>query len=328
MPTNMPPEYFDAEKRYKQAQTVQEKIERLTELLGTIPKHKGTDKIRADYRRRLSKLRSQAQQKKGAVRHDSAFVIDKEGAGQVAIVGPPNVGKSTLLTRLTHATPDIADFPMTTWTPTPGMMKYEDIQIQLIDTPPLTSEHIEHELYDLIKRVDLVLLMLSLHKDPGGQLDECLDLLKNKRIYPQHLKDSLIETKGFKFLPFHLVVNKYDGQEEDEEFDIFCEFLPQPWPLLPISAQTCRNLDQLKEIVFHKLDIIRIYSKVPGKPPALDSPFVLEKGSTVEEFAQNVHHDFVDNLKMVRMWGEGVFDGQNVPRNHILHDKDIVELHI
>ena len=111
MPTNLPPEYYEAEKRYRAAQSPPEKAACLEVLISTIPKHKGTDKLRADLRRRLSKLKSAAQSKKGAGKHESVFHIDKEGAGMVVVIGPPNVGKSALVDVLTNASPQVADFP-------------------------------------------------------------------------------------------------------------------------------------------------------------------------------------------------------------------------
>jgi ribosome-interacting GTPase 1 len=158
MPTNLPPEYFEVEKRYRAASSPEEKAACLEEMLGTIPKHKGTDKLRADLRRKLSKLKDAARTRKGTSRQVSAFHIDKEGAGQAVVIGPANVGKSALVAALTNATPEVADYPFTTWTPTPGMMPVEDIQVQLIDTPPLNSEFVDPELINLIRRADLILL--------------------------------------------------------------------------------------------------------------------------------------------------------------------------
>jgi ribosome-interacting GTPase 1 len=328
MPTNLPPEYFTVEARYRAAKTPTEKIACLEELLSTIPKHKGTDKLRADLRKRLSKLKSASQAKKGVSKHESVFLIDKEGAGQVAIVGPPNVGKSALVTTLTHATPEVANFPYTTWTPTPGMMPVEDIQIQLIDTPPLNRDYMEPELLNLIRRADLVLLVVDLQADPVDQLEDTVAILHEHRIVPYHLKDQHTEQHRLTFISFFVLVNKNDDEHSDEDFQIFCELLEEDWPLLPVSATTGRNLDRLKQTLFERLEIIRVYSKIPGKKADLTAPFILKKGETIEDFAGKVHHDFVDNLKLARIWGEGVYDGQMVQRDHVLHDKDVVELHM
>jgi len=328
MPTNLPPEYFEAEKRYKAAQSPAEKIARLEELIGTIPKHKGTDKLRADLRRRLSKFKSSAQTKKSTGRQESVFHIDKEGAGQAVVVGLPNVGKSALVAALTNATPEVAGFPFTTWTPTPGMMPVENIQIQLIDTPPLNRDHMEPQLLDLIRKADLVLLVVDLQTDPVQQLEEAVELLVEHRIVPRHMEERYPQQRGWTFIPFLVLANKCDDESSDEDFEIFCELLEDDWSLLPLSVTTGRNLELLKQTVFERLEIIRIYSKVPGKEPDFGAPFVMKKGGTLEDFAGKIHKDFVVNLKVARVWGNGVYDGQPVGRNHVLHDGDVVELHI
>jgi ribosome-interacting GTPase 1 len=328
MPTNLPPEYYDADKRYRAASSPTEKIAGLEELLSTIPKHKGTDKLRADLRRRLSKLKSAAQTKKSASKRDSAYQFDKEGAGQVVVIGPANVGKSALVVALTNASPEVADFPFTTWNPTPGMMEVEDIQIQLIDTPPLSRDYVEPELLDLIRRSDLMLLVVDLQTDPIEQLEDTVALLGEHRIVPCYLRERCGDQRGLTIKPILVLANKYDDHGADENFEIFRELLEDDWPMLAASATTGRNLERLKQVVVKRLEIIRVYSKTPGQEPDLSRPFVLKEGDTIEEFAGNVHQDFVKNLKVARVWGEGVFDGQMVGRDHVLADGDVVELHI
>ncbi|MGB3905604.1 MAG: GTPase, partial [Anaerolineae bacterium] len=201
MPANLPPEYFEAEKGYRAARSTADKIARLEELLRTIPKHKGTDKLRADFRRRLSKLKATDQARKRPGRRESAFHIDREGAGQVVVVGPTNVGKSALVAALTNATPEVVDAPFTTWEPTPGMMPMENVQIQLIDTPPLNTEFVEPELLDLIRRSDLILLVVDLQTDPIQELEDTIALLQEHRIVPQRLRDRYTEQQGLTFIP-------------------------------------------------------------------------------------------------------------------------------
>jgi len=326
MPTNLPPEYFEADARYRAAQSNTEKIARLEDLISTIPKHKGTDKLRADLRRRLSKLKSAAQTRKGVSRHESPFHIDKEGAGQVAVVGPPNTGKSALVAALTNATPEVSPAPFTTWTPTPGMMPVENVQIQLIDTPPLNREYVQPELLDLIRRVDLILLVVDLLTDPIQQLEDTVAILEENHIAPLRLEDRHAERRRLTFVPLLVLANKCDDEDSDEVFEIFLELLDDDWPVLPVSAVTGRNLERLKQAVYERLGIIRVYSKAPGREPDLSAPFVLKKGDTVEEFAGKVHQDFYKNLKTARVWGSGVFDGQLVGRDHVLHEGDVVEL--
>lgn len=328
MPTNLPPEYFEAEKRYREAQSPSEKIARLEELLGTVPKHKGTDKLRADMRRRLSKLKEAAQTRKRVSKRESAFRIDREGAAQVVIVGPTNVGKSALVGALTNATVEVAESPYTTWQPVPGMMPLEDLQIQLIDTPPLSRDFVEPQLLDLIRRADLILLVVDLQTDPLQQLEDTISLLRENRIVPLRLKHVFHEERGVTFKPVLVLVNKNDDETWDEDVEIFRELLEDEWPMLPVSASTGRNLERLKQVLFKRLEIIRVYAKPPGREPDLSAPFVLKKGSTVEDLAGKVHKDFLDQLKAARVWGSAVHDGQMVGRHHVLADGDVVELRI
>jgi len=328
MATNLPPEYFDAEERYRAAKSPGEKITCIEELLRIVPKHKGTDKLRAGLRKRLSKLKTTAQAKKSAGKRESAFRIDKEGARQVVLVGPVNVGKSALVSALTNAKPKVADFPHTTWKPTPGMMPMENIQIQLVDTPPLNRDFMEPELLDLIRRSDYILVVVDLQTDPVYQLEDSVVLLQEHRIAPDHLKERYHEQRGLIFIPFLVLTNKFDDKHYDENFEIFCELLEDDWPLLPVSAATGRNLEQLKRTLFERLEIIRVYSKAPGKEPDFTEPFILKKGDTVADFASKVHQDFSRKLKTARIWGEAVYDGQMVQRDHMLSDNDVLELHI
>jgi len=328
MPTNLPPNYFKVEKRYRAAKSTAEKIAYLQEMLSIIPKHKGTDKLRGDLRRRLSKLRTAPQSRKGVSKRDSAFRVDREGAGQVMVVGPTNVGKSALVVTLTNATPEVAESPFTTWKPTPGMMLVEDIQIQLVDTPPLNRDYLESELLDLIRRSDLILLVVDLLADPIQQLEDTIALLQEHRIVPDHMKDRFTEQRRLTFVPMLVLVNKNDDEDTDEDFEIFRELHEDELPLLPVSATTGRNLTQLKQAVFERLEIIRVYSKAPGKEPDLSAPFILKKGDTIAEFAGKVHQDFLKKLKTVRVWGSTAYEGQMVSRDYVLHDGDVVELRI
>ena len=327
MPTNLPPEYFEVERRYKAAESTAEKITCLEELISTVPKHKGTDHLRADLRKRLSKLKTVSQTHKSTGGRESAFHIDREGAGRAMVVGPANVGKSTLVATMTHATPEVSAAPFTTWIPTPGMMPVDDIQIQLIDTPPLSREYIEPALFDLIRSADLILAVVDLQAYPDQQLEDTISILQEHRIAPSRLKDRYTEQQRMTFIPLLVVVNKNDDERWDEDFDIFCELLEEEWPLLPVSAATGRYLERFVRVVFDRMNVIRIYSKPPGKEPDLSRPFVLHKGDTVSEFAGQVHQDFIKNLKNVRIWGSDVYDGQMVGRDHVLHDGDVVELH-
>jgi len=328
MPTNLTPEYFKIEKRYKSAGSTVEKISLLEEMMTVVPKHKGTDKLRADLRKRLSKLKTAPKGKKNKSKAESAYLINKEGGGQVAVIGPPNVGKSALVNSVTNANPEVSAFPLSTWKPLPAMVRVRDIQIQLIDTPAISEDYVRPELLDLIRRCDLILLMVDLQADAFTQLEITQKILESNKIVPVRLAHLHPDKRGMTFIPVQVVLNKNDDDETDENVNIFFELVEDDWSAIAISSDTGRNLNGLREVIFDRLEIIRVYSKTPGKPCDMVAPFVLKKGSKVEQFALKVHEDFSKKLNNACIWGTGVIDGQSVQRDHILHDGDIVELHL
>jgi hypothetical protein len=328
LPANLPPTYFEAEKRYREAKTPAEGIAALEEMLAIMPKHKGTDKLKADLRRRISKLKSKQQQKKKIGRRDRSYTIEREGVGQVVLLGTPNVGKSALVAALTNADPPVADFPHSTWKPTPGMMYFENVQIQLIDMPPVSKEHTEPWLLDIARRADIILVVVDVQTDPMQQLEETVSFLKDNRIAPLGMADLYGVTDRWTFVSFLVVANKSDDQSTEENFEIFKSLVEDDWYLIPVSANTGRNFDLLRQTLFTNLEIIRVYTKVPGKEPDRKAPFVLKKGSRLEDLASKIHKDFLEKLKYAKVWGKGVYDGQMVQRDHVLQDGDVVELHI
>jgi ribosome-interacting GTPase 1 len=329
MPTNLPADYFNAQERFRSATTTEDKIKYLDEMMGTIPKHKGTDHLRADLRKKLSKLKSAATSKKTSKKQVSPYHINKEGAGQIIIIVTTNVGKSSLIANQTNADPDVSDVPFTTWTPMPGMMMIDNIQVQVIDTPPIGEEYIDPEFLNLIRRVDLLLIMIDLHAHPVQQLEFVYQKLQENRIAPKYLEGQ-IEVEGFLLhVPTLVVVNKFDDEEYEEHYQIFKELLGQDYPMVPVSVKTGHNIDTLKNMIFEKLGVIRVYSKAPGKEVDRSSPFVVENGIKLDDFAGKVHKDFQEKLKSAKIWGTSAdFPGQMVSRDHILEDEDVVELQI
>jgi len=329
MPTNLPADYFNAEERFRSATTTEDKIKYLEEMMGTIPKHKGTDHLRADLRKKLSKLKTAATSKKTSKKQVSAYHINKEGAGQIVIIGTTNVGKSSLVANQTNADPEVSEVPFTTWSAMPGMMMIDNIQVQLIDTPPISEEYIDPEFLNLLRRVDLVLIMIDLHANPVQQFEFVLQKLQENRMAPKHLEGK-IEVDGFLLhVPTMVVVNKYDNEEYEEHYQIFQELLGQEYPMVPVSVQTGHNIETLKQKIFEKLGVIRVYSKAPGKDVDKTSPFVVDQGIQLGDFAGKVHKDFQEKLKTAKIWGASAdFPGQMVSRDHVLEDEDVVELQI
>ncbi len=326
MPANLPPHYHEAEKRYREAKELEDKIEALEEMLAIIPKHKGTDKLKADLRRRISKHKEQQLQRKGGAKLKSAFSIEREGAAQVTLVGPPNTGKSSLVAILTKAAPEIADFPHTTHKPTPGMATYENIQFQLIDTEPITAEYSDPSLIDFLRRTDIVAIVLDLDLDPFQQLAQMMDVFARNRIFPETeaLPEGLIKKPFIKKML--IVVNKVDNLREQEDFETFRNLCETSIPSVGVSCRSGRNLQSFLAAVYDMSGVIRVYTKSPGKAADLNKPFIITRNSTLEELARKIHKDFAD-LKYARVWGEAVHGGQMVQRDYTMRDGDIVEIH-
>jgi len=328
MPANLPPEYFNAEKRFKQAATSAEKIAALEDLIATVPKHKGTDKLRADLRRRLSQLRKETISKKKGGRGD-LYVVQKEGAAQIALVGFPNSGKSSLLASLTKATPVIAEYPISTLTPLPGMMPFEDIQIQLVDLPPIGNESTDGWVSGILRYADALLLIVDLTEDPDIQAELLFEQLGRWNIYiVSESRRQKAEGRTFGIFKRALIVANKNDLTGENGFIKLRERYEEVCPCISISALKKDNLEELKSAIFKLSGIIRVYSKPPGKEPDLATPFTVPSGSTILELASFIHKDFMFHLKYARVWGSAKFDGQRVEKNHVLKDKDIVELNI
>lgn len=328
MPANLPPDYFEAEERYRRARSTEEKLVALREMLAIIPKHKGTEKIQADIKRRMAKLRQQPRKRQKPSR-STIDHIEREGAGQVALIGLPNSGKSTILAAVTNACPEIADYPFSTLKPLLGMMRFEDIQIQLVDLPPLSAEYTEPWVFNIIRYCDLALLVMDLsNPSPEKGLLEALEILEEANIHlaGEH-KGS--ETDQKTMIKKAVIIGaKLDVNDARLHLRSLTEACREEFLIVPISVKTGEGLEEMGRVVFDALGIIRIYTKQPGKKPDLAQPYVLPKGSTILDVAETIHRDFVEKLKYVRIWGSGKFDGQQVQRDHVVEDGDVIEIHL
>ena len=326
MSANLPSTYHKAEERYRAASTRADKSAALEEMLRLIPKHKGTEKLQASIKSRISKLKREPAQKAGT--RSLSHSIPREGAGQIALAGPPNGGKSSLVARLTHATPKVADYPFTTREAVPGMMPFEDTAFQLVDLPPLSDEHIEPWVFDLVRATDLIWIVVEQSNSLDG-LEATVRLLRSKHIQPVPWGTTPTdEGAGWVRKRALLVVTGADQPESAEDVEILRELLPDPWPIFPVSTVDGRGVDELKRACFEALEIIRVYTKKPGKPADREQPFTLSRGATVRDLGETIHRELVKEIKSARVWGEGLFDGQTVQLEHVLSDGDVVELHM
>lgn len=328
MPANLPPQYYEVEKKLKAASSTDEKITILEELLAIIPKHKGTEKIQAQLKTKMSKLKSTAQKKTSTAKQVPSHNIKRSGAGQLVLIGAPNSGKSMLITALTNATPLVSDYPFTTHNAYPAMMKFENIQIQLVDTPPITPEYMEVWIPDLVKTSDGILAVLDVtSENPADVFRLIREQLKEKKIELKDTSTPLPQVSGWFIKKTLIIANKVDNTALMNDVHQITENLESDFEVFPVSAKTGEGLEILKKRIFELLNIIRVYSKVPGKKAELDNPFTLKRGSTVWDMAASVHKDFVEKLKFARIWGKNKYQGQKVNRNYILEDEDIIELH-
>jgi len=326
MPANLPPQYFEAEKRYRLARDPEEKIEALQTMLAIMPKHKGTDKLHAELRRKIAKF-SQEAEKKYATAKRAGFYIRREGAGQVILVGPASVGKSQILAAVTEAIPEIAEYPFTTQTLIPGMMKFEDIQIQLVDTPPIGHREVRILLANVLRNADLIAIVIDLSLEPISQVEATFQGLREARIEPL-MGGAAQVTPGSYPRKMLLLGNKNDLENSTSNWEILWSQYAELFPMACISAKEGGGLEEFKRTVYQVLNIIRVYTKTPGSKADLTDPMILEKGSTIEEAAESLHKDFRSKLKYAVVWGSGKYDGQRVSKGHVLQDGDIVEFHV
>jgi len=313
MPANLGPEYLSAEEEYRGAETAAAKIAALEKMLATLPKHKGTEKMQADLRRRLSQARKDSQ-KKGAGHAAPFYFVEREGAGQVALVGPANSGKSSLLRALTHARPEVADYPFTTRLPTPGMMTYENVQIQLVDLPPLAAEFTEPWMPQVLRVANAGVLVLDVNEPED--LEEI-----------EYIEATL---RGWRLpLPGLLAGNKIDQPGGAGNFTALEDLYRERYRAVAVSAITGAGLADFARAVFDLLALVRVYTKAPGKKADVTTPYVLKRGATVLEAARHVHKDFAEHLKFTRLFrAAGEHDGLMVERHHVVEDGDILEFHI
>ncbi|MCX7663958.1 MAG: 50S ribosome-binding GTPase [Gemmataceae bacterium] len=328
MAVNLPPQYHDAEAEYKKAQTPEAKLVALRKMWVILPKHKASEKVQSQLKTKISELTDEIEVAQSTVKKSPTSIkIPRQGAGQIVLVGSPNSGRSSLLRKLTKATPEVALYPFTTREPVPGMMDFEDVRVQLIELPPITADFYENYVTDFTRGADGVALVVDMGDDDGPFAAEVVidQLKKRRRILVDQLPE-VDEDPSVYHIKTVVVANKMDVEGAKERLEIFKEMMGNRFRIIEVSAETGQGLDQLKAELYRLLGVIRIYSKLPGKPADMTAPFTIPIGGTVLDFAEKVHSELAENLKSAKVWGSARFDGMSVTKDHVLQDKDIVEL--
>jgi small GTP-binding protein len=306
MPANLPPQFFELQRKLNQTKDIQEKIEILQEMLAICPKHKGTERVQEEIKKKIAKLK-RVQPKK--VKREEIYFVKKEGAGQVLILGPPNSGKTSLTNLLCNTNFKAADYPFTTKFPTPGMLKYENILIQIVDTPPLTKDFKPGWLKNLARQADSILVLIDLENDPENQLKEIEEILNEWKIE----KEKIL-----------FVGNKIDSEREKENF----EKLKKCFEIFGISAKGKIGIEELKRKIFESLKIIRVYPKEPKKEVNFESPFVLKRGTKLTDFVKEINEKLAEKFRGAKLYNKDLKNFKIVGGNYVLKDEDIVEIKI
>jgi len=338
MPTNVSPEFKKAQTAFRRARDPEERLPLLKEMLRLIPKHKGTEHLQGEIKSKIKELTEElAGPRKSGGRGGPPTTFRPEGAAQLALIGPPNSGKSAIHARLTGSHSASEAYPFATQYPQPGMFAHEDAVFHLIDVPSISREHPIPWLVNTLQTPEACLLIVD-PSQPGciERLIEVVELLRDRRInltaqwpYANVADSSEADEDMFAIsLPTLLVANKADLIEDPiGELEVLEELSGVDFPTIAVSATTGAGLEDLGAWLFDRLGIVRVYTKLPGKPPDGSAPFTIRRGETVAEVAEQVHRDIAENLKYARVWGDASFDGQQVGRDHVLLDGDVVELH-
>lgn len=330
MPANLPPQYVKAEEEYRRASNPADRLEILRELFRLLPKHKGTEKLQAELKQKISRARDDVEGSKASGKKPGAtsWRVPTEGAGQIVLLGPPNSGKSAILASLTHARPEIAAYPFTTRSPGPGMMQVQDVSVQLVDLPPISADFFEGWMPGIVRSANAALLVADLADDDGAEaIQAVLDRLSQVHVDLVGELPFDCEDEATQHIKTLVVANKFDDDDAEGRLELLREWIGPRFPVLAVSTANFAGLDELRRNAYDLLGVMRVYTKVPGKPVDRAHPFTVPIGASVMDLAREVHRDFERTLKHARVWGSGVFDAQAVGRDHELRDGDIVELH-
>jgi uncharacterized protein len=299
MPINAGYEYAEAEKKYFEAKTDEERVIALQGMLKAAPTHKGSEKFRGDIRLKIKKLREQIIKAKKAGKGKKGI---KKGELQAVLIGLTNSGKSSVLKSITNADPKIASYGFTTTEPEIGTLSYNGCNIQIIDTPPIASEYFDN---GIVNSADTILIVAEKIRE----IEEIQKIIKNK------------STKII------VIFNKIDLYDENTKRKISENLKSKKYNFVLISTYTKEGLEELKKRIFDSFNIIRIYTRQPGKKED-EVPVIMKPDSTLEQVAEKILHGYSKKVKYAKVWGPSAkFLGQQIGLKHIVKDRDTIEFY-
>ncbi|MBU1136053.1 MAG: GTPase [Nanoarchaeota archaeon] len=300
--TNQSPEYQKAEADFLTAKSNEEKVNALEIMIKECPKHKSSEKMLANLKTRYKKLKEKLEkdkkQKKGT---SSKKGIKKEGI-QIILAGLTNSGKSSLISKLTNASPQIAEYEFTTKQETIGTLDYKGLKFQIIDVPAVNYESFDQ---GLSNTCDILLIIITAIKDIEIVLPY-LEKSCKKRI---------------------IVFNKSDLLNSEEKRKIKETLKSKKYNFCMISCKNNEGLDELKEKLLENSGVMRIYTKEPKKQIS-ENPIIMKQESSIKELSKKIFHSSI-KIKEIKITGpSSKFPNQKVSLKHILKDKDIVEFKV
>ncbi|MEW5701378.1 MAG: GTPase [Candidatus Zixiibacteriota bacterium] len=333
MPANLPPQYIKLEEEYRRERDNKRRLELLQQMLAEIPKHKGTDHLQGELKAKISKLKAQLEgaRKSGAVRHTAPDHIPREGAGQFVLFGPPNGGKTSILGALTHAHVEVTEWPFGTRKPQPGMARWENVQLQLVDTPSIAPEFCETYVFNIIRTGDVAVLVVSLGDDDLlDELDYVVNRVHEGKVRLEGLVDPDPRWPTALARPTMIMATGLDRPDAMTRLELLRDRVGSGVSIWPVSIPERTGLSEFLGAGFASLHLIRVYSKAPGHPPDRDDPILLSPGATVADAARAIHKDFAEKLQYARIWTgtKSALEGQRVIADHVLQEGDVLEFHV
>lgn len=329
MPANLTPMYHKAEREFRRATTPREQLACLEEMLRLLPKHKGTDKLQADIKRKIKEARADVASGQTS-RTTAGPSIPRQGCGQILVIGGPNAGKSQLVASLTNASPEVAAYPYTTRSMTPGMMPFEEVRVQLVDTPPVASGSLDPHLLNLVRATDLVVVCVDGSDDDSPQLAAAVvdELIARKTVLAeesQYLGDDLSHLG----VRSRIVLTRCQALDASLRLEFFRELADITVPAILFDSDDAKLIDSTRGQLFHSLGLVRVFTKRPGEPVDRSDPYTFSDGATIDDVAARVHKELVSRLRFAKVWSQsGDASGNTVGRDHRIADGDIVELHV